>query len=1176
MDKHKYKKRHKQLHEDKTMNEQQNITKHHMYVSDYGNEKSTSSVNYKTDDKNFSSYTEFDWHKYKSALKKIFFRDQDIIKRGTEEYNEFWPFLKKYETIQKKSYTMKAKNYDFETEKPFEINTQRSYNGEHKINFRFNSSDVDELMARGFFFKDDDDKDQIPKEKILEFQHILLLYLNFLQKQKFIKLQKLRESQNNLPIKNYKQNILDAVANNQVVIVAGDTGCGKSTQIPQYLLSAGYKNICCTQPRRIACISLCKRVSYETLDEYGSEVGYQIRFEKDKTKFTRILFLTEGLLLRQVASDSLLSSYDVIILDEVHERHLSCDFLIGIMKCLIYQRPKVKIIFMSATINIQLFANYFKNCPVIQVPGRLFPIEVYYRPILIENKSSKTSRLNPGPYIQILQLIDHKYPSNERGDVLIFLSGLTEISTIVDAAEIYAEQTKKWIILPLHSTLSLDIQDKVFGIAPEGIRKCIVSTNIAETSVTIDGVRFVIDSGKVKEMSYDPNCRMQCLKEFWISRASAEQRKGRAGRTGPGVCFRLYSEKEYEAMSAYSSPEIQRVPLDSLLLQMISIGLPDARKFPFLEAPSSSSIELSLQNLKKEGALTDDETLTVMGQMLSRLPVDVTIGKILILGSVFHLVDPVMSLAAVISVQSPFTNQALKNQDIIASQKLLHSNQGDPFTLLNAYHKWLEIKADRYQNSRKWCRRHGIEEQRFYEVTKLRKQFKELLQDSGLIINKKQSSTSTQRSHRHGELKHLRNLKRSFHHASKSSKMLKLDSEFVINNESEDDEIDIKDIEFQISNDKLQVQDLMESSQTYTYKDFVLLKLILCSGLYPQLALSDEHNSYKTDSDQLFHTKEKAFVCLHPNGVFSLQPDLLHLNELDTQQIPGFHSQIPLSTKHQLIAFVSFLETTKPYLVNCIRIPAAHTLLLLAHTLDTNHDFTKIIADSWLELRFPVAEEAQHFVFCAIKIRDIWQDLLQQKLKENQSFQENPEESSEIKKKRTSLERSIKEFLHIEILFTIRKLLSADLKSLYIGLSENNYFIESNILKDIEDNKPHPVKGGLILKDYLTYNCLSDIDHSHLQYIQKHWKCPYCEQEMLVTLLEQIRHQEKCQKENEKHPSDEECSKVDPLKKDYFCQKCQKNLYFTAVEILKHKQKHLASENVLPGVSNSANVDQKS
>ncbi|XP_023240234.1 probable ATP-dependent RNA helicase DHX34 [Centruroides sculpturatus] len=1113
-------------------------------------------------------YAEFDWSRHKSTLNKIFFRDQDIIKRGTEEYNEFWPFLRKYEAVQRRNYETKASK-NFESGK--NSDSQERYDGQRKINFKFNTEDVDELMTRGFLFKDDEDENQISKEKILEFQHILLLYINFLQKQKFNKLQKLRESQANLPIANHRKDILDAVSKNQVVLIAGDTGCGKSTQIPQYLLSAGYKNICCTQPRRIACISLCKRVSYETLDEYGSEVGYQIRFEKDKTQFTRILFLTEGLLLRQVATDSLLSSYDVIILDEVHERHLSCDFLIGIVKCLTYQRPKVKIIFMSATINIQLFANYFKNCPVIQVPGRLFPIEVYYRPILVENKSSKTSRLNPGPYIQILQLIDHKYPSNERGDVLMFLSGMTEISTVVDAAEMYAEQNKKWIILPLHSTLSIDVQDKVFGIAPEGVRKCIVSTNIAETSVTIDGVRFVVDSGKVKEMSYDPNCRMQCLKEFWISRASAEQRKGRAGRTGPGVCFRLYSEKEYDAMDAYSSPEIQRVPLDSLLLQMISIGLPDARKFPFLEAPSNSSIEISLQNLKNEGALTDDETLTVMGQMLSRLPVDVTIGKMLILGSVFHLVDPVMTLAAVISVQSPFTNQSLKNQDIIAAQKTLHSTQGDPFTLLNAYHKWLEIKSDRNENSRKWCKRHGIEEQRFYEVTKLRKQFRELLQDSGLIVNRKRMSTSTQRAYRHGELKHLKDLKRSFHHAPRSSKMLKLDSEFVIENENDDnDEIDIKDIEFQISNDKLQIKDLMESSQTYSYKDFLLLKLILCSGLYPQLALSDEHNSYKTDSEQLFHTKEKSFVCLHPNGVFALQPDILHLSELDIQQIHGFHSQIPLSIKHQLIAFVSFLETTKPYLVNCVRIPAAHTLLLLAHSLDTNHDFTKVIADSWLELRFPDAEEAQNFLLCSIKLRDMWQDLLQQKLMENQSHDENYEETPEIKKKRTNLERSIKEFLHIEILFTVRRLLSADLKSLYIGSSESNCAINPNILKDVTENIPHPVKGGLILRDYLTYNCLSDIDQSHLQYLQKHWKCPRCEQEMLVTLLEQIRHQEKCQKENEKQSMDDDYSKMDPLKKEFNCQKCQKVLYLTAVEILKHKQKHLSSENILPSCSNSS------
>lgn len=305
---------------------------------------------------------------------------------------------------------------------------------------------------------------------------------------------------------------------------------------------------------------------------------------------------------------------------------------------------------------------------------------------------------------------------------------MSEISAVQEVAEQYASENSHWLVLPLHSTLSLAEQDKVFDYAPEKVRKCILSTNIAETSVTIDGVRFVADSGKVKEMSYDAASHTQKLKEFWISRASAEQRKGRAGRTGPGVCFRLYSEAEYESLSAYSTPEIQRVPLNSLLLQLVALGIPDVRKFPFLEPPPSDSVEEAIQVLKEQGALSEEEELTSTGRILSQLPVDVTIGKVLILGCVFRLVDPILSLAAALSIQSPFTQRSYRDLSASAARKNIDSDHGDPFTLLNAYHEWLSLKSGHGEDTRKWCRRLGLEEQRFYEMTKLRNQFRQLLE----------------------------------------------------------------------------------------------------------------------------------------------------------------------------------------------------------------------------------------------------------------------------------------------------------------------------------------------------------------------------------------------------------------------------------------------------------------
>ncbi|XP_054718318.1 probable ATP-dependent RNA helicase DHX34 [Uloborus diversus] len=1024
--------------------------------------------------------------------------------------------------------------------------------------FGIDSEELKNMMMRGYLFNDDDSS-SLTSHHLIEFAYIIELYLNCLKKQKEEKLRKLKESQENLPIFKYRNAILKAVESNSVVLVAGDTGCGKSTQVPQYLMAAGYSSIACTQPRRIACISLCKRVAYETQNEYGSEIGYQIRFEKSKTSHTKILFLTEGLLLRQVSSDPMLSGYSVVILDEVHERHLSCDFLLGIMKCLTIQRPDLKILLMSATINIDLFSEYFNGCPVIQVPGRLFPIQVQYCPVTPEEQKSLTGKLNPAPYIRILSLIDHKYPEDERGDLLIFLSGMTEISIVEEAAKQYAEKNNKWIILPLHSTLSLEEQDKVFDIPPEGVRKCIISTNIAETSVTIDGVRFVVDSGKVKEMSYHPICHMQRLQEFWISRASAEQRKGRAGRTGPGVCFRLYAQKDYDGLAAYTKPEIQRVPLDSLLLQLLSMGLPDARKFPFLEPPELSSIEESLQNLKSQGALTDDETLTPMGQMLSKLPVDVTIGKMLIHGSVFSVVDPVLSLSAALSVQTPFTNRSMRDPDMKASRQSLESDHGDPFTLLNAFHKWLEVKSDRHGNSRKWCKRKGLEEQRFYEMTKLRRQFKDLLKDSGLMPEADSFTNSRDRLNRHGELSQLRDMKRQYHRAPRQRKVLKLDSEFIAMNEAESDDddgrIDIRDVDFRISNDKWQVHMLSSKSQVTSHRDVVCLKFIVCSALYPRLAIADVHNSYKNSTEQHFHTKGKPFVVLHPNGSLALEPDLLQLKETDIIEMKHFKSATPLSKKHQILSFLSLLETTKPFLVNCLRIPAAHSLLLLSQILDTNQDFTRIICDGWIELCFPQPESIQGFIGKAFNIRDSWQKLLQKAFEEYTMDKE--EKSAEIQKMGQKIYNLIADFFHTEVIFSVRRLLAADVKNIYVGPQDGNVAVAVGLLSESSDAVEDPVKGGLKIKNYLTYNCLVDKNDTHLQYIQKHWTCPVCDKEFVATVLDQVRHKEQCEELNkEKNPESTETNVRNPLQKPYFCAVCQEEFSFTIAETLKHKRSH--------------------
>ncbi|XP_012261756.2 probable ATP-dependent RNA helicase DHX34 [Athalia rosae] len=1102
--------------------------------------------------------------KYRYELSKVFSAHPNLV----QDLEDFWIFVRKYEAAEKKR---------GKTERVVEIpevlssskDLPTGYHRSYCLNFKLNLG-FGELFARVPNTRD------LTDQQMLKFQEIINLYLDFKQKEKFSKLKKLRETQANLPVSQYREEIVNAVKNERVVIIAGDTGCGKSTQVPQYLYKAGFGKIACTQPRRIACISLAKRVAYETLTENRTEVGYQIRFEKQRNQETKITFITEGLLLRQVSGEIGLSHYDVIVLDEVHERHLHGDFLLGIMKCVINQRNELKLILMSATINIQLFSNYFAKeaVKVIQVPGRLYPIQLHYRPIAIDDLRQKNDRFNPSPYVQIMQMIDKKYPQEEKGDLLIFLSGMSEITAVVDNAKEYASKTKNWIVLPLHSTLSIAEQDKVFDYAPDNVRKCIVSTNIAETSITIDGIRFVADSGKVKEMSYDPICKMQRLKEFWISKASAEQRKGRAGRTGPGVCYRLYSEEEYEALEKYSTPELQRVPLDSLLLQMVSMGLPDSRKFPFIEPPPPESIENSILSLKEHGALTDDEKLTVIGRTLSRLPVDITIGKMLIMGSLFHQVEPVLSLAAALSIQNPFTNRAYRDTECENSRKKLESDHGDPITLLNAYKEWLEVKQESSRDSRgtssvsrKWCKRRGLEEQRFYEMTKLRTQFKELLQDCGLLKNTQKPSasmTSTERMLRHGEMKLLKTLKRTYKQAApRKRKELKIDL-FDIQMEDKDEnegEIDIKDVEFRMRNDSSQVQSLLTAATACSYKDLMMLKLILCSGLYPQFACADEFNYCKSTSEQLFHTKAKPYIALHPMSFFGNHPQILQLEEPDILSLPWFKSKSPLSPKHQLLAYLSLLETTKPYLVNTLRMPAAQTLLLFAHDIDTNYTFSILVCDAWLKLEFPMPDSGQILLMKATKLRQKWDTLLNQRLQEAEPSVASKKNTSQIE---YELSQELTQFMHTTVPYTIKRLLPADLKTIYVGRGENSDKIDPNPFQSEFDCEANPIKGGVRLTDNITFNCLLECDWSDklaVDMIETEWHCPNCSRNMIVSSIEKLQHQSMClsgiASQEIDNTSTEPVVEKKPNSQAYDCPDCKKVIYLTPIEILRHKRQHL-------------------
>ncbi|XP_040833808.1 probable ATP-dependent RNA helicase DHX34 [Ochotona curzoniae] len=1120
----------------------------------------------------------WDWNcpETRRLLEDAFFRDEDYIRQGSEECQRFWAFFERLQRFQSlrvpQSETRELGHPRASV--PALADLPRTYDARYRINLSVLGPDVRGSRELGR---------RLPPARVSEFRRALVHYLDFAQKQAFARLAKLQRERAALPIAQYGHRILQTLREHQVVVVAGDTGCGKSTQVPQYLLAAGFSHVACTQPRRIACISLAKRVGFESLSQYGSQVGYQIRFESTRSAATKIVFLTVGLLLRQIQREPRLPQYQVLIVDEVHERHLHNDFLLGILRRLLPQRPDLKVVLMSATINIALFSSYFGDAPVVQVPGRLFPIKVVYQPQEAEPATSKSEKLDPRPFLRVLEAIDKKYPPEERGDLLVFLSGMAEISAVLEAAQTYASHTQRWVVLPLHSALSVADQDKVFDVAPPGVRKCILSTNIAETSVTIDGIRFVVDSGKVKEMSYDPQAKLQRLQEFWISQASAEQRKGRAGRTGPGVCFRLYAESDYDAFAPYPVPEIRRVALDALVLQMKSMNVGDPRTFPFIEPPPTASLETAILYLRDQGALDSSETLTPIGALLAQLPVDVVIGKMLILGSLFSLAEPVLSVAAALSVQSPFTRSAQSSLEGAAARRPLESDHGDPFTLLNIFNAWVQVKSERSRNSRKWCRRHGVEEHRLYEMANLRRQFKELLQDHGLLAEAQVPEDSYHRMQQRRERQALHQLKRQHEEgAGRRRKVLRLQGDLAEDSSDDDGrvgrtsrgaegDVDIQDVKFKLRHNLAQLQAAASATQDLTREQMALLKLVLGRGLYPQLAVPDPLNSGRKDSDQIFHTQAKQGTVLHPTCVFTNNPEVLHTQEQEAGGGEGDRGdKHRMNSRHQLLAFVSLLETNKPYLVNCMRIPALQSLLLFSRSLDTNGDCSRLVADGWLELQLLDSESAARLLAAALRLRAHWESALDRQLahqarrqQQRQHLEEEEEEAAPISRKEVAaLSRELLQFMASKFPYSLRRLTGLEMQNLYVGPQTVPAAPSLPGLFGSSTLAPHPTKGGYAVTEFLTYNCLTSDTDLYSDCLRSFWTCPQCGLHAPLTPLERIAHEHACpQAPQDGAPGAEEAGpeptlKPSALQRPYHCEVCQKDFLFTPTEVLRHRKQH--------------------
>ena len=486
-----------------------------------------------------------------------------------------------------------------------------------------------------------------------------------------------------LPIFKQRDKLLLAIRDHKILIVEGETGSGKTTQIPQFLHEVGYTKhgkVACTQPRRVAAMSVASRVASEMQVKLGHEVGYSIRFEDCTSDKTIIKYMTDGMLLREFMIDPELSDYSVIMIDEAHERTLHTDILFGLIKDLARAREDFKVIISSATMDAEKFARYFDNAPVFGIPGRRYPVDIFY------TKSPEADYIEAA-VITVLQI----HVTQPAGDVLVFLTGQEEIEAtqemLLSRTRGLGSKIPELIIVPIYSTLPSEIQAKIFEPTPEGARKIVLATNIAETSVTIDGIIYVIDCGLCKETCYNPRTGMESLVVTPISKASARQRAGRAGRVAPGKCFRIYSLWSYEnELEENPVPEIQRCNLGNVVLILKSLGIEDLVHFDFLDPPASETLIRALEELYALGALNDEGQLTKLGRRMAEFPVDPKLSKSIIQSNKYKCTSVVISIAALLSVGNTIFYRP-KDKAIHADNARLSfsSRQGDHITLLNVY-----------------------------------------------------------------------------------------------------------------------------------------------------------------------------------------------------------------------------------------------------------------------------------------------------------------------------------------------------------------------------------------------------------------------------------------------------------------------------------------------------------
>jgi len=480
----------------------------------------------------------------------------------------------------------------------------------------------------------------------------------------------------------------------QILVFVGETGSGKTTQIPQFILydelpQLTNHQVACTQPRRVAAMSVAKRVADELDVKLGEEVGYSIRFEDVTGPKTILKYMTDGMLLREAMSDPELSRYACIILDEAHERTLATDILMGLMKDIVRKRPDLKVIIMSATLDAQKFQKYFFNAPLLAVPGRTFPVTIYYTPEPEKDYLEAALRT-------VLQI----HANEAQGDILLFLTGEEEIEDACRKLSFEADHLMEETdcgplkAYPLYGSLPPAQQQRIFDPAPPPLRpggtpgrKVVVSTNIAETSLTIDGIVYVVDPGFSKQKVYNPRIRVESLLVSPISKASAQQRAGRAGRTRPGKCFRLYTEEAFKKeLIEQTYPEILRSNLGNTVLELKKLGIDNLVTFDFMDPPAPETMMRALEELNYLACLDDEGELTALGRLAAEFPLDPQLAVMLVSSPEFYCSNEILSLTSLLSVPSVFIRPASKRNQADEMKKQFAHPEGDHLTLLNVYH----------------------------------------------------------------------------------------------------------------------------------------------------------------------------------------------------------------------------------------------------------------------------------------------------------------------------------------------------------------------------------------------------------------------------------------------------------------------------------------------------------